>query len=268
MAAALATGRAHGRSTLPNINLFDIPELMPGARSSATPAERTDFEQRCIQLYADDMEEQYAQAAPVVTDRTAVATTMAELEVMFPDLDPALVRALAADAGTPQQAMETLLALSAATAEPTRPALPPKDLGLQDADAFPSLVDADGWEVASQRLLDRSFEEDLGSAWRDRAKAIASKPAPSSAPGKQSGNVKKRAAKQTESGSPEAAQPETEYEFRQRLGQQRIRNRTRFPCARRSAVQAIDVDSRLSEASSFDIAVELDEAVDIDQNAQ
>merc|ERR1712046_169346 len=49
--------------------------------------------------------------------------------------------------------METLLALNAAAAEPSRPTSPAKDLGLQDADAFPCLVDADGWQITSQQLL-------------------------------------------------------------------------------------------------------------------
>merc|ERR1719440_1941364 len=129
-------------------------------------------------------------AVPTTVAHTAA--TVDELEIMFPKLDPALVRALAADAGTVQQAMETLLALSEATAEPQGPAQPPKDIGLQDADAFPHLVDADGWEVVSQRLFDHSLEEDLGSVWRDRARAIASTPAPPSAPTKASMNAKKR----------------------------------------------------------------------------
>lgn len=269
MAAALATSKTHCRSTLPEINLFDVPELMPGAHSSATPAERLDFEQRCIQLYADDVEEQYAQAVPPATAHMATAATVDELEVMFPKLDAGLVRALAADAGNLQQAMETLLALSEATAEPQGPAPALKDIGLQDTDAFPSLVDADGWEVVSQRLFDRDLEEDLGSAWRDRAKAIASKPAPPAAPGKASVHAKKRAAKQDNGSNLEALQPETEYELRQRLGQQRIQNRMRFPGPKRGAAQtATDVDCRFSEASSFDAIAEFDEAADIDEIVQ
>merc|ERR1712046_28697 len=138
-----------------------------------------------------------------------------------------------------------------------------------DTDAFPSLVDADGWEVASQRLFDRSLEEDLGSAWCDRAKAVATLPSPPPATGKGNGNIKKRTARQDVGNNLEASQPETEYELRQRLGQQRIRNRLRFPGAKRGAEQpATDVHSRFSEASSLDVAVEFDEAVDIDEIAQ
>merc|ERR1719213_553298 len=96
---------------------------------------------------------------------------------MFPALDSALVHALAADAGTPQQAMETLLALAEAVAEPAKVLQPEAELSLQDMDAFPSLMDADGWQVSSQHMFDRT-SDDLGSAWRDRAKAVASQPAP------------------------------------------------------------------------------------------
>lgn len=250
MAETSITGRTCTRYQRPHVNLFDIPELMPGARSSATPAARMEFEQRCIQLYVDEAEEQRACAAPV----TATHVTVQELEAIFPALDPALVRVLAADAGTPQQAMETLLMLAAAAAEPVRPHLPETELGLQDMDAFPSLMDADGWQVPSQHLFDRSTEEDLGSAWSDRAKAIASKPAPLPATSMKvvGGGVKKRASKQELSGSPDAPQSETEYEFRQRLGRQRIQNRTRFPGSRRGSALATAAECRLSEASQED----------------
>merc|ERR1711862_514775 len=77
--------------------------------------------------------------------------------------------------------METLLALVASSSEPSEPPLPPKDLPLSDMNLFPSLTDSDGWQVVSQTQFDRNPDEELGSAWRDRAKAVASKPGPQSA---------------------------------------------------------------------------------------
>jgi len=234
MAAMLITGKTRCRSHLPEANLFDIPELMPGAQSSATASERMDFEQRCMQLYTGDVEEKGVAVAAV----PARQATAEQLESMFPNLDPVLVRALAADATTPQQAMETLLALSAATAEPASVPLPPRDVGLEDIDAFPSLVDADGWQVCSQQLFDRNPEADLGSAWRDRAKAIASTPAPCpvAKPANPLAIRQKRASKQDDGASPETVHVETEYELRHRLGKQRISNRVRFPGKKANAL--------------------------------
>merc|ERR1719198_111679 len=164
-----------------------------------------------------------------VTPVPAVHVTVEQLEAMFPSLDAALVRVLAADASTPQQAMETLLALMAATTEAAAPALPPRDLGLDDIDAFPSLADADGWQISSRQLFDRDPEADLGSAWCDRAREIASKPEPcpvvKAAAAPLVGTQKKLASKDE---GAEVVPPETEYELRQRLGKQRISNRARF----------------------------------------
>lgn len=240
----LAAGRIQCRSRLPEVNLFDIPELMPGAHSSATPAERMDFEQRCLQLHEVGMEPRHAG----VTAATAADVTVDELEAMFPTLDPPLVRMLADDAGTPQQALETLLKLVAASAEPALPSPPPRDLGLEDTDAFPSLVDADGWQVVSQQLFDRNLEEDLGSAWRDRAKEIANKPAPHQL-ARTVVTAKKRASKQDKVSDFEMVQPETEYEMRHRRGKQRMQNRARFQPPRKAAAMPGDADSQLSEAS-------------------
>jgi len=152
------------------------------------------------------------------------------LEAMFPNLDSALVRVLASDAASPQLAMETLLALTFAIAEPLAAARLPKDIGLEDIDAFPSLVDADGWQVAGQQQLRRSSEEDLGSAWCDRARAIASTPAqrPAVRMAATLATSKKRVSEQDEPIGLEVPQPESEYEYRQRLGKQRVQNRAQF----------------------------------------
>ncbi|CAE7761270.1 unnamed protein product, partial [Symbiodinium pilosum] len=102
---------------------------------------------------------------------------------MFPTLDADLVRSIYAEAQTPQDAVDTLLALTVA-ADPMEvplPTLPPLEVGMDDHDKFPALTDAEGWQVANQKLFDRDPEEDLGSAWRDRAKAAQHMPAPKAA---------------------------------------------------------------------------------------
>lgn len=196
-----------------------------------------EFEQRCKDLYAEDMEEGNGTGVAAVT---AVDVTVEQLESMFPSLDAELVRALAADASTPQQAMETLLVLSASTAEPAAAPLPPRDIGIEDTDAFPSLVDADGWQVSSEQLFNRNPEADLGSVWRDRAKAIAGKPAPRQ-DAKATATVatqRKLACKQDDAGSLQT-NPETEYELRHRRGEQRVNNRARFRRRRGNAVLTV-----------------------------
>jgi len=166
-------------------------------------------------------------SAPTAT--SAAGATIDELALMFPSLDPDLVRCLAADAPTPGHAMETLLALVAASSEPFVPSLPPKDLPLGDINAFPSLTDGDGWEVVTQTALDRDPDEELGSVWRDRAKAVAAKPAPTPASTTAAPTAKRRAAREKAEGDPEdALLPETDYEMRQRRGQTRAKNRAQF----------------------------------------
>lgn len=245
---------AVARSQLPQINLFDIPELMPGARSSATPAARTDFEQRCLKLHTDNIK-----APSASHSGSAADATVDELAAMFPSLDPALVQALASDAPTPQHAMETLLALAAAVTEPAVPPSPPKDLGIESTDAFPSLMDADGWQVASQHMFNRSPDEDLGSAWRDRAKAIANKPVPQATitPPVRAAALKRRTGKKDEATVPDIVQPEDDYEFRQRIGKQRVYNRAQF--SRKPVVAAVNGDCRLGEPSGQDVASSGDE---------
>jgi hypothetical protein len=173
----------------PEVNLSDIPELMPGAQPSANPARRGQFEQCCIRLHADEVEEHTNE---LWHSRTAagVGVTYKELEEMFPSLDTALIHTLLAEAPSPKHAIETLLALSASAAEPVTdageaPAAPPRnlprwDLGVEDHNKFPSLVDADGWQIPSR--LPQADEENLGDAWRDRARAAADKPAPKRTP--------------------------------------------------------------------------------------
>lgn len=240
------TGKNRGRSQLPEVNLFDIPELMRGARPSATSAARTDFEQRCHLLHAADAQSLSENRGDVPAE-APVSITTDDLEAMFPTIDPALVMALAADAGGPQRAIETLLALTTAAAEPTEEPLAPRDLGVANTNCFPSLVDADGWEVPSKQLFDRDIEKDLGSAWCDRAKAAASKPSPQPVT-RVSTVQKKRINKQREVSSLEATL-ESDYEFRHRLGKQRIQNRTRFRAAK--SVEAFNSEDAPEDAEDL-----------------
>lgn len=41
----------------PQINLSDVPETLPGARPSASSAQREAFEERCRRLYREEVEE-------------------------------------------------------------------------------------------------------------------------------------------------------------------------------------------------------------------
>eukprot|EP00928_Gymnodinium_smaydae_P036757 TRINITY_DN2564_c0_g1_i4.p1 TRINITY_DN2564_c0_g1~~TRINITY_DN2564_c0_g1_i4.p1 ORF type:complete len:220 (+),score=52.21 TRINITY_DN2564_c0_g1_i4:102-761(+) len=177
----------------PHVNLSDIPELMPGAQPSANPAQREHFEQRCIKLHAEEVEEKQAVAAENQAAAGAgPASAGSGLESMFPNLDPALIRAICSDSPSQQGAIETLLALSAAAAEPHNgtiekaavPTLPPLNVGLEDHDKFPSLVDSKGWQVGCERQFDFAErmaggkDEELGSAWRDHAQTAGEIPAP------------------------------------------------------------------------------------------
>merc|ERR1719247_976830 len=119
---------------LPRANLSDIPEMMPGAGPSANPAQRAEFEKRSRQLHQEDVEDYHARSGEAAQQRalSGVGTTVDELALMFPSLDPDLVRVIASDFPTPQHAIETLLTLVESSSEPTMPPLPPKDLPLED----------------------------------------------------------------------------------------------------------------------------------------
>lgn len=219
------------------MNLFDMPELMPGAEPSATPAQREEFEQRCRMLHRTEVSEELEH---VTNLRVAAGSDVSssQLEVMFPALDPALVRTLSSEAPTPQHAIELLLALSAATAEPVagaeapvRPASPPPlNLCVEDHDKFPVLSDSNGWQVASRHQLERNEDEDLGSAWRDRAKAAKDIPAPRPTMATTAVPSRRRPDKPQDcSGDTEKAEIFlTEYEHRHRAGQRRALRRAQY----------------------------------------
>mmetsp|Transcript_46520 Transcript_46520/g.86975 ORF Transcript_46520/g.86975 Transcript_46520/m.86975 type:complete len:269 (+) Transcript_46520:100-906(+) len=235
--AAASTTKAAQRSRAPYVNLFDLPELMPGAQPSANPAQREDFENRCRQLHRDEERERLDRLQQLHEQNAALAPSQAsagELEAMFPTLDADLVRSIQAEAQTPQDAVDTLLALAMAAEDPEGPAptsLPPLDVGMDDHDKFPTLTDADGWQVANQRLFDRDPEEDLGSIWRDRAKAAQHMPAPKAAvagPKPRTGLTKARKEGEKEEELDPAEEFMTDYEFRHRVGQQRAKHRARY----------------------------------------
>mmetsp|Transcript_652 Transcript_652/g.790 ORF Transcript_652/g.790 Transcript_652/m.790 type:complete len:164 (-) Transcript_652:16-507(-) len=151
------------RQHAPRLNLFDIPEMLPGARPRANPAQREEFEERCRLLHcqseaerAEERREHLQEEAAIAASSTSAAPALADIEAMFPLLDAALVRAIYTEAAEPQDAVDTLLALSAAAADVSegaeRPASPPPlELGVEDHEKFPSLVDSSGWQVASER---------------------------------------------------------------------------------------------------------------------
>mmetsp|Transcript_138583 Transcript_138583/g.244840 ORF Transcript_138583/g.244840 Transcript_138583/m.244840 type:complete len:269 (+) Transcript_138583:111-917(+) len=228
--AHMSKGRVKG----PEVNLFDVPELMRGAQPSANPAQREEFEQRCQKLHRDLVAEEEQTRVESGLEASSTSNTETDLGAMFPMLDAALVRMLAAEAPTPQRAIETLLALAAATAEPvvSVPSPPARNLGVEDMASFPSLCDSDGWQVVSKQQLERDPNEELGSAWRDRTKAAAGIPAPRAAqraPHVAHAGSRRRAPREKdEEHACDQPQWETDYEFRQRIGQKRAWNRTQF----------------------------------------
>jgi len=263
--ATVSTAAPKAQNSRPMVNLYDLPELLPGAQPNANPAQREEFEQRCRQLHQHDVQDQYEanHRAAVTRMGAGVGATSSDLEAMFPTLDPSLVRALVADSPTPQDAIETLLALAAATGDPGErpPTPPPLNLGVEDIEKFPSLVDGDGWQVGTQRQFDRDPDEDLGSAWRDRAKKAAPLPAP---PVQASTNAwsaaaaaKRRERKESNAEEKLMQQPETEYEARQRKGQQRAKNRAQYGRGTRTAsAKGANKTSSLDDSSESEVSDE------------
>lgn len=222
----------------PYVNLSDVPELLPGAQPSANPAQREQFEQRSIKLHREaELEERETTVTKVRA--TGGAVTVADLEAMFPMLDSALISCIYADSRTPQAAIDTLLALSADLNEPVDGAPraktpPPREVGVEDHEKFPSLTDSNGWQVGSSKLFERDPEEELGSVWRDRAKDAAHLAAPkptmlaNSAWGKPRKKKEEEAPRGTGYRDEEKPLPETDYELRHRIGQQRAKKHLKY----------------------------------------
>merc|ERR1719323_978807 len=176
-------------------------------------------------------EEEEAQCTEeaVVASHVAADAACKDLEEMFPILDPALIHAVVAEAPSAEHAVESLLALAASSAEPvgrvagstasageagTKHLAPEWELGIQDHDKFPSLVDNDGWQVLPSVRL-QAEDEEPGSAWCDCAKAVAKKPAPKL-------NMEQKEEEEDQ------ARPFTDYECRHRAGEQRAKHRVQY----------------------------------------
>mmetsp|Transcript_110814 Transcript_110814/g.220409 ORF Transcript_110814/g.220409 Transcript_110814/m.220409 type:complete len:273 (+) Transcript_110814:136-954(+) len=237
MATSTATHLAPSRaSQAPRVNLSDMPELMPGAQPGSNPAQREEFERRCRQIYREE-EHETREAALEQRAAAGSGAGASDLEAMFPLLDPGLVRAMHAEAPTPQHAIETLLALNAAMAPgddekavQRAASPPPRQLGVEDHSQFPTLTDGNGWQVVNQTTLDEEPKEELGSIWRDRAKAAADIPAPRAAP---PSNAPAWGAKQRQRRPKDNADREeyvlpTDYDMRQKLGERRARQRAQY----------------------------------------
>lgn len=160
------------------------------------------------------------------SDAEADDTEFIELAHMFPTLDADLVRAIASEFPTPMGALDALLALATSSSESSEPLPPPRALPLEEMDKFPSLTDADGWQVVP--AFERDPNEELGSAWRDRAQDAASMAPPKSASSSTFIPTVLRSGPGRDATVPDVSDPETDYELRHRLGQQKARNRKQF----------------------------------------
>lgn len=169
------------------------------------------------------------------------AVEATDLEAMFPNLDAALVKALSAEAATPQQALETLLKLAASMQSPAATAEPARDVGLESAELFPALLDTDGWQIASTDMLQPALTETTPSiSWSERAKAAAAKPAPILTRQCHTRSHKLQRApmgKQARDVDDVLLEIETDYDCRQRMGKQRMENRLRFARKTRAVAQ-------------------------------
>jgi len=212
------------------LNLSDIPEMLPGARPGANPAQREQFEGESCRLHQEELEQEEAN----LWDACDVGFAVMELEVMFPTIDGALIHALYAEAPSVQHAINALLELSASSCgemDATRKVQ--KDVGIEDHNKFPLLIDADGWQVPSSSL--RNEEGDLGSSWCDHAKASADKPAPKSSTQPMAWGTKKKAARQKVEDA-EQLEPYTDYECRHQAGERRAKQRVQY--SRRSGANS------------------------------
>merc|ERR1712125_102862 len=89
---------------------------------------------------------------------------------------------------------------------------------------FPALVDSEGCQAQRQSQPERHADENLGSAWRDRAKAASALAAPRPVAQSKIGVAPRQRHHQNVYGCHEK-QPETEYEMRHRVGQRRAKHK-------------------------------------------
>uniref|UniRef100_A0A7S1FIM4 Uncharacterized protein n=1 Tax=Noctiluca scintillans TaxID=2966 RepID=A0A7S1FIM4_NOCSC len=159
---------------------------------------------------------------------------VAQLETMFPMLDPVLARTLYSEAPSPQAGIDILLALASSATEvqtadgDARAVTPPvRDLGLQDVAKFPSLRDCDGWEVIGKS--DLAMLRDVDGEWVERARWGSCAPDP---PVSSTGSALPRV---STSSRQSARVPDqlADYDLRRSAGLRRTRNRVRFHHDRR-----------------------------------
>lgn len=220
----------------PNLNLDDIPEMMPGAQPGATAVERARFEARSKQLHREAEEEaqEVAQETRTPCGSAETPATPSEIEGMFPALDAALVRTLYAEASSPEAGMNTLLALSAATNEPGPEGLRPisqlpRDIGVGDESKFPTLTDADGWQIVAPALFERDPDADLGNEWAARTKAAATVPQPQQSRTPQGAWGRRRKLKDTAvTRIQEPLEHLTDYDVRHLVGQRRVQKKQQY----------------------------------------
>lgn len=191
---------------------------------------REQFESRCRHLYHESVLEETCD----MRFMNSSSVTAKELEDMFPTLDSSLIQVLRAEAPSAQQAIDILLALVASVqdvntglAVPTR-SLPSRErLGVDDHEKFPSLVDADGWQILCP-MLGQVSEGGLGSAWRDLALTAADKPELKRKPQQPRPNARRPPVQGKKHAEGDAIQPMSEFEARQRDGERRYQNRKQY----------------------------------------
>jgi uncharacterized protein (DUF4415 family) len=211
-------------SRAPKVNLSDLPELLPVAG----------FGSRCNSLCLDELVEHCAE---VCKKAPSSGITSRDLVTMFPNLDAELIHALRAEDSSVERTMNTLLALSASISEPvngltakanSREAqkLPVRDLGVEDYNEFPALLDADGWQMLRMGL--QADEEELGSVWRDRAKAAVDKQTEQSSKAAMACAPQRKQGKAKDDEDTEQLQTLTDYECRRQRGERRAKHRVQY----------------------------------------
>jgi len=278
--------------TGPTLNISDVPEMMPGAVPSANPVARERFNQRCLHLWQAEIQDGREASEVRAACQTYEAREYhSQLEKMFPNLDPELIWNLSQEALHPQDAVNTLLMLSAATSHAvstadtgssgggvagggsavtsdvkctanasntTMHAGPPSPQGtkqnLEDGGNWPTLVGSDGWEIVSYQRLEGK-EHDLGSAWCDTAKDAAPLPSPKATTNEAALQPKRKKKHGVDhaKGSTEEGTPSvlTDYEVRHSRGKLRA-DRIASISAARSAKAPFHQSADSSESSDSD----------------
>merc|ERR1712187_977031 len=93
---------------------------------------------------------------------------------------------------------------------------------------FPSLTDADGWQVPSRRGFELDVDANDKTDWRDRTRDAAEKPAPASAPRIPVVARKKKKEKVFHNEGVEPLLGLDDYELRQQQGRRRALNHSQF----------------------------------------